>query len=132
MTGLRKRLIRLSIACGLWAVIWACNAPFIPVPPPGQTSFSTEMAPDGMGGEKTVWIAQGGPLADAASAKFFLYDDNLGAGVISLANPDGSYRAPPMDGNVGDRILIYYQKPNGDLSQTSCRLLMVGQAPPCP
>jgi len=93
-----------------------------------------ETVPDGNGGQKTVWVTQGGPNDKAASATFFVYNTIGGTGVITKANPDGSYIAPPLDGMRGDRIHVFYQDVKGVFSAISCQLLIEGPnaAPRCP
>ena len=133
MNHLRLRLVRLAVALGVVSILWACNAPFIPVPPPGETSFSSELVSDGMGGQKTVWIARGGANNQAALARYFIFDVNRGAGVIAAAMADGSFEAPPMDGTMGDHVQVFYETPQGDDSPEICLLLMDGpKAPVCP
>jgi hypothetical protein len=133
MNQLRVRLTRLLIALGVVSALWACNAPFIPVPPPGQTSFSSEVVSDGAGGQKTVWITRGGPDDKAGLARFFIFDTNRGAGVITMAAADGSYVAPPMDGTMGDHVQLFYETPAGDDSAQVCLVLTDGAtAPVCP
>jgi hypothetical protein len=132
--GLRRRLARLALALGLVSIVWACNAPFIPVPPPGQTaSFTSELVTDGMGIQKTVWTAHGPANTDAAFSRFFVFNTGRGAGVITLAGADGSYTAPPFDGAEGDRVEIVYERPSGERSVPACFLLALGaMAPLCP
>ena len=129
-----RRIARLAATLVVAASIWACNAPFIPVPPPGHIAFTGQTVPDGAGGEKTVWTTQGGANEQASSALFFVYDSDQGAGVIQRANTDGSFTAPPMDGTRGDHVHIYFQNPKGEYSPETCRLLMDGvpDAPLCP
>jgi hypothetical protein len=131
---LRLRLARLALALGLASIVWACNAPFIPVPPPGQTAtFTSELVSDGMGGQKTAWTAHGPALDDVAFAKVFVFNTGRGAGVITLAGADGSYTAPPFDGTEGDRVEIVYERPNGSRGVPACYLLQLGaMAPTCP
>ena len=74
---LRRPLVRLATLLGAFTVLWACNAPFIPVPPPGA-SFTSALVDDGAGGQKTVWITHGLPSTNAALARsvcsqFFLW-----------------------------------------------------------
>src|SRR5215471_1160435 len=134
MNRLGYRIARLIATLGVVAGIWACNAPFIPVPPPGMISFSAELIPDGNGGQKQVWITRGGPNSNAKSALFFIFDSNVQAGVITTAAPDGSFTTTPMDGAPGDEVLIYFRPPGGDYSPATCRLLTdgVADAPFCP
>jgi hypothetical protein len=131
---LRRRVARLIVTLGAVTLVWACNAPFIPVPPPNNTTFTAQLVADGSGGQKTVWITSGGPYQPAAAAEFFIVDEPLGTGVVARANPDGSYQAPAMDGTRGDRVRIFYQTPQGAIGPEICRLLMDGPAaaPACP
>jgi hypothetical protein len=134
MTRLHHRIARLVLALGLASVVWACNAPFIPVPPPGQTaSFTSELITDGSGTQRTVWIAHGPASADASFARFFVFNTDRGAGVITLAGADGSYTAPPLEGVAGDRVEINYERPNGERTAPTCFQLVLGPtAPTCP
>jgi hypothetical protein len=131
MIGLVRRIARLALTLAGVTAIWACNAPFIPVPPPGNISFSSELSADG---QKTVWITRGGPSSQAASAVFYVYDSDQLAGVITHAAPDGSFVSTPMDGNMNDHVHIYFRAPSGDYSPETCRLLVEGvpDAPVCP
>jgi hypothetical protein len=127
------RLIRGGLALVLAGAVTllACNAPFIPVPPPDNV-FVSQMLTDASGNPKTVWITQGKPEAHAALAKFFIFNDSIGAGVIVDAAADGSYVAPALDGTRGDRIFIYYTTPSGSDSESVCRQLVEGDpAPSC-
>ena len=125
-----RRIARLAAAVlAAGVACWACNAPFIPVPPPGQITFTPEMLTDGTGTEKTVWITQGGANSQASSALFFIVNSDRGVGVIQRANADGTFQAMPMDGTRGDHVRIYFQKPTGESSDESCRLLIEGPDP---
>ena len=132
MNRIRFRIARLVLALGAAAVVWACNAPFIPVPPPGQ-SFTKALVADGMGGQKTVWTAHGEPYDQAPFARVHVFDANRGVGVIGLAAADGSYASPPFEGTDGDRIEISYETPAGGLGDRFCfQLVEVVPAPVCP
>jgi hypothetical protein len=87
---------------------------------------------DGGGATRTVWITQGKPDSRAAGAKFFIFNDAAGAGVIIDANPDGTYIAKPLEGTMGDHVFIYYTTPAGADSEVACRVLTEGDpAPHC-
>ena len=137
MNAMRCRLGRLATLLGAVTLLWACNAPFIPVPPPGA-SFTGELVDDGMGGQKTVWVAHGLESQTAANAWFSIVNDRLGRGVIVLADPDGTYDSPAFDGMIDDQIRISYQSPSGDVYSDSICLLLTtdvvpgGSAPLCP
>ena len=62
-------------------------------------------------------------IPSAGSARFYLLDLNRGSGIIQIANPDGTFVTGPMEGDAGDRISIYYETSEGDLSESVCLLL---------
>lgn len=131
--AVRKRLLPVLtlVVTALGLGVLACNAPFIPVPPP-ENIFIQQSLTDGTGVTKTVWIAEGKPDTRAAGAKFFLFNQALGAGVIVEAGGDGTYTAPPLDGAMGDHVFLYYTTPAGMDSEVSCRVLTEGDpAPHC-
>jgi hypothetical protein len=137
MNAMRRRLLKLATLLSALTVLWACNAPFIPVPPPGA-SFTTQLADDGMGGQKTVWITHGLPSTNAAFATYFVVNERLASGVIATAGMDGTFTGTPMDGTMGDHVLLSYRTPGGDYSDSTCLLLTTdvdpstGSAPRCP
>lgn len=127
------RVARL-VACvlGAWAVL-ACGPVYIPVPPPGQVSFSSTLLTDDSGAPHTYWITAGGPNGNAANATFFITDVQRGAGVITRARADGSFIAPAMEGTAGDEVALYFQSTSGRDSQTTCVILGDDPvAPLCP
>ena len=134
MNKLRLRIARIALALGVAALAWACNAPFIPIPPPGRTaSFSSQLVSDGQGGQKTVWIAHGPAYQPASFAHVFVFDTDRSAGVIAQAAADGSYTSPPMDGVAMDRVEISYETPSFEVSTSVCFQLVDGaSAPLCP
>jgi hypothetical protein len=128
------RSIRIGTLLAACTLLWACVAPILTVPPPGaQISFTAAVITDGGGVQRTVWTTQGGPVAQAAFADYFVLDEALGSGVIATARADGSFMAPAMDGTVNDHVLVYYRTPAGDYSESLCVLLTAGSSPPvCP
>jgi hypothetical protein len=130
MKTLRLRIARLALVLGVAAACWACNAPFIPIPPPGQrATFTSAIVADGNGGQKTVWIAHGPPNMDAASARFYVWDENRKAGVIAQAAPDGSFDSQPMDGDLNDFVDIKFETPAGGLTMDVCFKLTTDTVP---
>jgi hypothetical protein len=130
---LARRLGRLAAALGAAAAIFACNAPFIPVPPPGQqeTSFSSQLVDDGKGGQKTMWVARGLPGQAPAYAQVAVFDDTLGLGVIGLAMSDGSYVSPLFEGTRGDRVEISYNNGSVPSAPVCYQLIEGASAPRC-
>jgi hypothetical protein len=136
MNALRRRLLKLATLVGAFVVLWACNAPFIPVPPPGAT-FTNALVDDGAGGQKTVWTTHGLPSSQASLARYYVFNESTGRGIIATAGLDGTFTGDPMDGTTNDHVRLYYQTPNGDYSESLCLLLTTdvasdGAAPACP
>jgi len=121
-----------SLLVGAWTALCACSGPFFPVPPPAEVTFSSQTLTDGTGAPRTLWKATRGPDPLAASAHFFLQDVTQRTGVDSFAETDGSYVSPLFEGQPGDRIDLYFQRSNGDESQSACLVLQEGNAPRCP
>ena len=138
MNAMRRRLTRLATLLGAVTLLWACNAPFIPVPPPGA-SFTSQLVDDGMGGQKTVWITHGLASSNAAFARYFVVNESLvpQAGIIATAGADGTFTGMPLEGTMGDHIRMAYETPDGNQSDSICLLLTeevsaTGSAPRCP
>lgn len=135
-TFVRTRLLKLATLLSALTVLWACNAPFIPVPPPGA-SFTTDQLTDS-GGTRTVWITHGLPSTNAGFATYYVFNERLGAGVIATAGADGTFTGIPMDGMLNDHVSLSYRTPGGDYSDSTCLLLTTdvdpstGSAPRCP
>jgi len=122
----------LSCLLGAWA-LWACGPVYIPVPPPGQVSFTSTPLTDANGNVQSFWIASGGPNGNAANATFFITDVPRGTGVITRARSDGSFISAPMEGTAGDQVGVYFQSSSGRDSATACLILGDGPvAPTCP
>jgi hypothetical protein len=129
MNALRRRLVKLGALLGLFTLLWACNAPFIPVPPPGAT-FTTDTITDSSGAQKTVWITHGLPSTHAAFATYFVVNVRLGTGIIATAGMDGTFTGQPLDGVMNDQVLLSYRTPAGDYSDSLCLLLTTEVPPP--
>jgi hypothetical protein len=126
MNLLRRRWLKMGMLLGAASLLWSCVAPILTVPPPGAISFESMMLTASDGTQQKFWITSGGPLDQAANATYFVLDRTLGGGVISTARNDGSFTAPPMQGNDNDQVLIYYETPFGDYSDSRCVLLGAG------
>jgi hypothetical protein len=106
------------VACVLLVVAFACNSPFIPIPPPDPTFTAGSTSGD--------WSVSTPPDSHAVGARFYIYNVTLGSGIIQQASPDGSMAAHPLIGKVGDHIELYWQKSIADSSSTICRPLSEG------
>ena len=109
--------------------LWACNTPYIPVPPPLDPSFTAITVDDGMGGTKKVWEVAGPAVAQAANGRVSVFNIKTQTGVIAKAAADGSYVTAPLDGVAGDNVEISYVTPKGEQSGVLCRKLADGPSP---
>ena len=123
MNLLRRRWLKMGTLLGAASLLWSCVAPILTVPPPGAIAFESTTVTASDGTQQKFWVASGGPLDQAANATYFVFDRTLGSGVIATGRNDGSFTAPPMQGNDNDQVLIYYRTPFGDYSDSLCVLL---------
>ncbi len=107
----------------LWAVLWACNTPSIPMPPPGPEIVSFVQQDE----NHFVFEIEPNQLIPAG-AEVTVRNLDLNIWVGGLANGDGSFRSEPFEGAPGDMILLSFEK-NGDGGVT-CFELRVGSNPP--
>lgn len=109
----------VAIASGVsLVVIFACNSPFIPIPPP-DPNFSQESS----SGE---WAVSMPAAQNAIGARYYIYNATLGSGLIQKASEvDGSAYARPLQGQLGDHIYIHWEK-DTESSSTICRPLGIG------
>jgi hypothetical protein len=106
------------VAGASYLLIYACNSPFIPIPPPNPT-FTASATP----GE---WEVSTSADSRASGARFYIYNASTGSGLIQRAAPDGSMYAYPLQGQAGDHIEIHWEKSITDSSATICRPLGPG------
>jgi hypothetical protein len=123
MNLLRRRWLKMGTLLGASALLWSCVAPILTVPPPSEVAFESRMLTASDGTLQMFWIASGGPLEQAANGTYYVFDRTLGGGVIATARNDGSFTAPPLQGNDKDQVLVYYKTPFGDYSDSLCVLL---------
>jgi len=122
------RLLRwlAGVVAGLsFTLAFACNSPFIPIPPPDER-FSASVTPG-------AWSVTTPPDSRAIGATFFIFNATLGAGIMQNASSeDGSMAAYPLMGEPGDHIFLHWEKSTTVRSTTSCRLLGEGAGLNCP
>jgi hypothetical protein len=107
----------------LWAILWACNTPSIPMPPPGSeiVSFIQSDLED-----HYIFVIDPNPLIQpGAEVTIKNRDENLWVG--GIAEPDGSFESQPFFGHIGDMIQLTFTK-NGQGGMT-CFILELGPNP---
>ncbi|HUS63005.1 MAG TPA: hypothetical protein VMZ28_00635 [Kofleriaceae bacterium] len=93
----------------------ACNTPSVPIPPPVLAALRFHAAP-----APGKVVVQGDPNPNHASARFYIYNQTSGDGVITTAAADGAFTTDAFDGADGDTARIYYDTLAGERSQEAC------------
>src|SRR2546429_3527075 len=83
----------------LAAVGVACNSPTIPIPPLHAPSFQSPA--------DNTWSASG--TGAGASAEVVLINRATGDGVVTRADPTGTYATPSFAGRPGDTVELFYR-----------------------
>jgi hypothetical protein len=120
----RQFIVRILLpGLALWAILWACNTPSIPMPPPGPEIVSFIQEDD------THWrfeIEANQYIQPGAEVTVKNLDKNIWVG--GLAGADGSFLSEPFAGDLGDVVQLTFVK-NGE-GGTTCFVLQAGQNPP--
>ncbi|MFH2009635.1 MAG: hypothetical protein ABI333_23785 [bacterium] len=107
----------------LWAILWACNTPSIPMPPPGPDSFLFEQNQDGL------WTLTIKPnVYIPANAEVTVKNLENGLFVGGPAESNGSFLSQPFFGNIGDVIQIWFITPQEEGGVT-CLILDTNDPP---
>ena len=124
MTSRKKRgsfwkWLAMATASACLIVVFACNSPFIPIPPP-DPSFSQDSP------STDEWSVSMAPDSNAVGAIYYFYNSTLGSGVIQKASTaDGSAYVRSLQGKSGDNIYIHWER-GTETSSTICRPLGAG------
>jgi hypothetical protein len=112
------RWLAALLACLSFVLVFSCNSPFIPIPPPNPTFTEGDTAGD--------WAVSAPADPRASGARYYIYNADLGTGIIQQTAADGSVYAYPLHGAAGDRITIHWERTSSDGSSTICRRLGEG------
>ena len=107
--------LAVTAAAISFVVVFSCNTPFIPIPPPDPSFTQDPSSGD--------WSVSTAADSRAVGSIYFVYNADLGSGIIQRAETNGSIYARALQGSVGDRILIHWEKSANDQSATICRPL---------
>lgn len=99
--------LALSLAPG-------CDSPSVPLPPPDLTSFSFALTTPG-----SLQVT-GKPNTRHSLARMYFLNLTLGDGAITTAEADGSFVTDPFPGDEGNKMQMYYDRPDGDRSEAVC------------
>ncbi len=102
-------------------MLFACNTPSIPIPPPSREAIDFEHdETDG-----TATFAYTIPRGDFAFATVYVLNRDKIEGVITQALSDGTVaRTVPFSADAGDRILVTFD--TGDQLASICVMLVDG------
>jgi hypothetical protein len=102
--------MRLLVTIALAAGVTGCITPSIPIPPPDPTNMEIDPSipiPPPDPGMETNWIFTYPPSSPYANGTAYIFDQNLGQGVIQVAGPDG-HIGPTMafPATLGDQVVV--------------------------
>lgn len=109
MTG-RQLLTRILLpGLGLLMILWACNAPSFPLPPPGPEAMHFEQTGAGL-------VTMRGDPNDRIppAALITVMNETLRVGVLCYAEQDGSFDCGPFFGDVGDLVKLSFTDPDDE------------------
>ena len=116
VSRLRIAFGALALALGLCA---ACYTPSVPLPPPLIENMQIAAGPT----PGTV-ILTSPAEPQIGAARFSIFNESQGLGVIFISNSDGSFTSPPFSGNEGDYLQIAYGQ--GADAADRCTTLHIG------
>lgn len=111
-----RRLVILS-ALGLAVMVGlaGCITPSIPIPPPDPARMTFTLVGDP---GNTTASFEYPPTDNYAGAIVFVFNRELGVGVIETARPDGSVGpTAPVRADLGQQIVVSFQRDDQTVSQ---------------
>jgi hypothetical protein len=115
---------RLGPVIAVCLGITACFTPSIPIPPPSPDLMTFDVT---VGSGSSISTATFSYPADSlyVGGIVFVYDQNLGDGVIEAANLDGSFaKTQPFSAALGDQVIVTVQLK--DQTPSTCVILQNG------
>lgn len=108
--SLKQLLTRILLpGLGLLLILWACNAPSFPLPPPGPEAMHFEQTAQGL------VILRADPNSNIpAEAQIMVWNLDLRVGAGCYAAPDGSFECGPFYGDVGDIVRMTFTDPEDE------------------
>lgn len=103
---------RLALALGF--VLGGCVTPSIPIPPPDPAKMTFDVVVDG--GQSQAVFAYA-PEDNYSGATVFIFNRELGVGIIETARADGSVGPTrPLAAAVGDQIVVTFERDDQTVS----------------
>lgn len=117
----KKALLKIVLpGLLLLLVLWACNAPSFPLPPPGPESFSFEQVSQG---QVVLHVDPNDRIP--AAARVTVENLALHVWVGGVARSDGSFDSQSFYASDGDIVQVSFEDP-GDESRGGSTCLVVG------
>lgn len=116
---------RLAVAVVALIAVAGCVTPSIPIPPPDPGKMTFHVA--GGSGSGALGTATFSYPADPAykGAVVYVFDQDLGEGVIEAAGTDGAFpETQPFPAVLGNQVLVTIQRE--DQSEATCIVLQDG------
>jgi len=102
-------------------LVGSCVTPSIPIPPPSPEKMAFQVFPD----QGTATFSYP-PDVNYVGSVVFVYNQNLGRGIIEQAHDDGSVGpTQPLPAMLGNQIVVTFQ--HDDQSVSTCIKLRDGQ-----
>jgi hypothetical protein len=120
LRSIRRVRLRWLAILALVFGLSACITPSIPIPPPEPSSMT--FAVDAQGGTVTFRYAA---EPNYANAVVYIFNRNLGTGVITTARADGSVGpTAPFPAALGHNVAVTFETP--EVSVTTCVVVREG------
>jgi len=106
--------VRIRLLTGLIvvALAGACITPSIPIPPPQPTAMTFSV--NAADGTSTFFYA---PDPHYPNAKVYVYNADLGEGIITTARPNGSVGpTAPFPAVIGNQVVVTFEMPEDSVS----------------
>lgn len=129
---LKQLLTRILLpGLGLLVILWACNAPSFPLPPPGPESMHFEQQSAGL----VTFSADPNPSIPSG-AEVIVWNLDLRVGAGCYAEADGSFECGPFYGEEGDLVRMTFsdvqdEKGGGSMCYLISFVDPVPEAPRC-
>lgn len=118
------RRLRAHILAAALGVLGGCNTPSVPIPPPALEALRFQDAGAGPG----LVVVTGAAHSTHANARFYVFNQSRGDGVIATAGADGAFTTSPFAGTDGDTVRLYFDDPQGQRSSEACVFLQLDAA----
>lgn len=107
----KRKIITRLVLPGLvvWAVLWACNGPSFPLPPPGPDAMQFDQVD-----QELVSLTIDPNPQIPGTAVITLKNFRTGQFVGGPANADGSWLSPPLGAIQGDLVQLSFRTPEDE------------------